>query len=405
MRVECHHVQENCAEHWARPPPTREDAQPLTSRRSEIDNSTVYIYNNYSTSSFNSLSLLGTLSAANTVIFAAVKPPLAKLSNVIGRGQAYMLTISLYVLSYILMASATSIGAYAAGSVLYTMGQSGTNLMNDILISDITTARWRAFGIAVSFTPFLVTPWCAAFIVDSVVADNGIGWRWGIGMLAILMPFCASFVIATLLYYQRRARRLRLAPRPPMTLYEFGSQIDLGGTSLLTAGLILLLVPMAVSGKVPSQWSAPWVIALVVLGAALLVALPCYEHAVARFPVLPPHYFKNRTIVLCVVLIALDSVSFACTHAYLYAWGHVAHGFRARDNTFYTYTNGVVQCLMGIVAGLAVAKLRRYKWVAVVGACIRTVGYGVMLRLRGADNSTAELFCVQVVQGIGSVCV
>lgn len=368
----------------------------------EVDNTTVYIYNNYSTSSFNALSSIASLATANTVIFAAVKPPLAKISNVIGRGQTYLITISLYVISYIVMASASSLGAYATGSVLYTIGQSGTNILNDILISDITTARWRAFAIGVSFTPFLVTVWCAAFIVDSVVAEGGIGWRWGIGMFAILMPFCASFIITTLLYYQGRAKKMGLAPRAKITAYAFCSQIDLGGIFLFTAGLVLLLLPMALSGLTPSEWKTPWVIALIILGAALLVALPFYEHYVAAFPLIPPSYFKNITIVMCLLLVALDNVCFACTHAYLYAWGSISHGFSARNDTFYTYTNGVVQCLIGIITGLVVGKIRRYKWIAVAGVCIRTIGYGIMLRLRGNNNSTGELFAVQVVQGIGS---
>ena len=164
-----------------------------------MDNSTVYVYNNYSTSSFNALSKLATLSTASTIVFAVVKAPIAKISNVIGRGQTYVFTVSCYVLAYILMASAKSINAYAAGIVFYSVGQSGTNTMNDIIISDITTARWRGFGIGVSFFPFLITPWVAAFIVESVV--EGIGWRWGIGMFAILMPFGASFLITTLVYY------------------------------------------------------------------------------------------------------------------------------------------------------------------------------------------------------------
>lgn len=370
---------------------------------SEIDNSTVYIYNNYSTSSFDALSVVASLATANTVIFAAVKPPLAKISNVIGRGQTYLLTISLYVLSYIVMASATSIGAYAAGTVLYNVGQSGTNILNDILISDITTARWRAFAIGVSFTPFLVTVWCAAFIVDSVVAEGGIGWRWGIGMFAILMPFCASFIITTLLYYQGRAKKMALAPGAKITAYEFCSQIDLGGVVLFTAGLVLLLLPMALSGLTPSEWGTPWIIASIALGGFLLIVLPFYECHMAKYPLIPPAYFKNITIVMCLLLVALDNLCFACTHAYLYAWGSVAHGFSARDDTFYTYTNGVVQCLVAILAGLIVAKTRRYKWIAVTGACIRTIGYGVMLRLRGERNSTGELFVVQVIQGIGSV--
>jgi MFS family permease len=36
------------------------------------------------------------------------------------------------------------------------------------------------------------------------------------------------------------------------------------------------------------------------------------------------------------------------------------------------------------------------------GVIIRLVGYGVMIRLRGAENSMAELFTVQLIQGIGS---
>jgi bifunctional ADP-heptose synthase (sugar kinase/adenylyltransferase) len=69
------------------------------------------------------------LSTATTIIFAVVKPPIAKISNVIGRGYTLILTISCYLLAYMLMASAKNIGPYAAGLVFYNIGQSGTNVM------------------------------------------------------------------------------------------------------------------------------------------------------------------------------------------------------------------------------------------------------------------------------------
>lgn len=53
----------------------------------ELDNATVYNYQNYASSSFNQLSKLASLGTAGTIIFAVVKPPIAKLSNVIGRGE------------------------------------------------------------------------------------------------------------------------------------------------------------------------------------------------------------------------------------------------------------------------------------------------------------------------------
>ncbi|KAI1445519.1 MFS general substrate transporter [Annulohypoxylon stygium] len=368
----------------------------------EIDNSTVYIYRNYASSEFQELSKLATLSTASTIIFAVIKPPVAKLSNVIGRGGTYSIAILFYILAYIVMASARTFNAYAAGSVFYSIGQSATNLMNDIVIADLTTARYRAFGIALSFWPFLITPWTAAFIVDSVTAPNGIGWRWGIGILAIIMPFCASFIITTLLYYQVKAEKEGIAPKAKVSFYEFCSHIDLGGVVLFSGGLALLLIPMTLAATTPSAWRTPWIIALIVLGAVLLIVLPFYEHYFAKHPVVPPHYFSNLTIVLCCLLIALDSVGFSATHTYIYAWVTVARGLNARDATFFTYTNGVTQCLIAIIIGIFMAKTKRYKWVCVSGAIIRLIGYGVMLRLRGSQNSIAEIFIVQLIQGIGS---
>ncbi|KAJ5936026.1 major facilitator superfamily domain-containing protein [Penicillium verhagenii] len=366
----------------------------------ELDNSTVYVYNNYSTSSFDALSKLATLSTAGAVLFAVIKPPIAKLSNVMGRGETYIMTISLYVLSHIIMASAKSLNTYAAGYIFYVMGQSGTNIMNDIVISDISNARWRGFAIGVSFSPFLLTPWISAYIVESVIA--GIGWRWGIGMFAILMPFGASFIVTTLLYYQMRARKMGLVLRQRMTVYDFCSQIDLGGMMLFSGGFALILVPLTLAATVTSEWKTPYLDALIAVGAAMLVAFPLYETLVSRYPFMPPSYFKNPTISLCLFLIATDSIGFACTHAYLYTWATVARGFSVRDATFYNATNGVMQCLSGITAGALMMWTRRYKWLIVVGAVVRLIGYGVMIRLRGASNSIFELFFVQIIQGIGS---
>lgn len=97
--------------------------------RSELDNSTVYIYSNYSTSDFDNLSALGTLNTATVIIFAVAKPPIAKISNVIGRGQTLAMTVCFYLLAYILMSSAKSLGPYAGGMVFYNIGQSGMNVM------------------------------------------------------------------------------------------------------------------------------------------------------------------------------------------------------------------------------------------------------------------------------------
>lgn len=98
----------------------------------ELDNSTVYNYQNYATSSFEKLSLLATLSTASTIISAVMKPPIAKISDAIGRGETYIITTSCYVLSYILCASSKTFNVYAAGVVFYSIGQTGTQILDQV---------------------------------------------------------------------------------------------------------------------------------------------------------------------------------------------------------------------------------------------------------------------------------
>ncbi|KAK6826075.1 siderochrome-iron transporter [Apiospora arundinis] len=368
----------------------------------ELDNSTVYTYKNYSTSAFNQLSTLGTLNTAAVIVFAVVKPPIAKISNVIGRGYTLVFTISCYVLSYILMASAQTIGAYAGGFVLYNIGQSGTNVMTNIILMDLISPRWRAFAVGFSYFPFLITPWVAALIVASVVAENGIGWRWGIGMFAILMPFGSSFIIGTLLYYQRKAKRMGILVSQKMTLHEFCSEIDLGGMLLFVSGLACLLLPLTLAAQLTQGWRTPWIIALLVIGVCLLICLGFYEKHVAVYPIIPPSYFKSLTISVSLLMLALDNLGFSATHTYLYSWSVVSYNLDVRTATFLNSTMGVMQCLVGIATGWWMGRSGRYKWLVVLGACIRLIGYGVMIRLRTQDSTIGELFGQQLIQGTGS---
>lgn len=344
--------------------------------------------------------MLATLGTAGSIISAVFKPPIAKISDVLGRAEAYTITVSFYVLSYILCASSKTFNTYAAGFVFYAIGQTGTALLNSIMVSDLSTMRWRGLAYNIIYVPFLITPWISAFVVDSVV--NGIGWRWGIGMFAILMPFCASFIIITLLYFQRRAKKRAIVLTEKLTIYDFFSQIDLGGILLLSGGFTMLLLPITLATTTTSRWKTPWVDALIVLGVIALICLYPYEKYVAKHPVVPVHYFKTLSIVFTFALTCIDNIGFGSTHTYLYAWSIASHHFSARNALFLAYTNGVMQCLVGMATGLVMYKTRRYKWLGVAGAIVRVIGYGVMIRLRTSTTSTAELFIVQLIQGLGS---
>jgi MFS family permease len=344
--------------------------------------------------------VLATLNTAASIITAVSKPPIAKVSDVLGRAEAYIFTITCYILSYILCASSKTFNTYAGGYVFYSVGQAGTAILNSTVVSDISSMRWRGFVYNILYIPFLITPWVSAFIVDSVV--NGIGWRWGIGMFAILMPFCASFIIVTLLVFERRAKRSGLILTERLNIFTFCSRIDLGGILLLSGGFTLVLIPITLAATASDCWKTPWVDALIALGAIALACLYPYEKYVARHPVVPIHYFRTSSVVVSVALACIDNIGFGTTQTYLYIWSMVSHNFSPRDAQFLNYTNSVMQALVGMGTGLLMYKMRSYKWIGVIGAAIRMVGYGVMVRLRTNESSVAELFIVQLIQGAGS---
>lgn len=147
----------------------------------QFDNVLLYNFRNYAASNFNNVAGLSTLGVVGSIVFAVAKPPIAKISN-LGRAEAYIFCICCYLLGYILCASSSSFGVYAGGFVFANIGQTGVNILNDIIISDITSMRARGLGIALSFLPFLIVPWISAFMVENIVRPGGIGWRWGIGM-------------------------------------------------------------------------------------------------------------------------------------------------------------------------------------------------------------------------------
>ena len=64
----------------------------------ELDNATLYNYQPYATSAFNKQSLLAALQTMGSVVTAAAKPPIAKLSDVIGRAEAYCICVTFYVI-------------------------------------------------------------------------------------------------------------------------------------------------------------------------------------------------------------------------------------------------------------------------------------------------------------------
>lgn len=327
---------------------------------------------------------------------------MGKLANVMGRGQLYVVAVTFYVISYVLMATARSFTSYSAGFMFYSIGQSGTDLLNDVIVADITNVRWRALYMGLIKWPYLITPWISGFMISAFTGSRGLGWRWGIGILAILMPICTSMLIATLLHYHRKAQKQELISAKVMPLSEFCSEVDLGGLIIVTMGFALILLPLNLTTTDSSRWNTSWIGGLIGVGVILLVMLPFYEHFVAKNPVIPPHYFTDRTIAMAMFITITDQIGYAVTQRYMLSWSTVAKGLSTSDTTLYTFIYTLSQSLSSILVGWLVGKTRRYKWMVVLGAVVRLAGYGMLVSLPGPQSkNVGEIFGLQALLGVG----
>ena len=91
----------------------------LIASLTSLDSNTTQVLVPYATSSFNTHSLLSVLGIVSGVMNAVVKAPMAKIGDVFGRMEAFLLSVILYVVGYIQMAASHHVGQYAVFRVLF----------------------------------------------------------------------------------------------------------------------------------------------------------------------------------------------------------------------------------------------------------------------------------------------
>ncbi|KAF2217800.1 hypothetical protein CERZMDRAFT_92447 [Cercospora zeae-maydis SCOH1-5] len=302
----------------------------------EFDNATMYNDPNFTTSEFRQVSLLGALSTAGTIVSAVLKPPVAKVPDIIGRTETYCFAVAFYI--------------------IYCVGQADPEPAYRCEYHNVKMARLGKWT-------------CQSAFHDHSV-DRGIHRR-----------LSAADRMMEMGYRHQRMKQFGHSTKAQATYRSFFSKIDIGGMLLLVAGFASLLLPLALAGTTPSHWDAAWVPALIAVGGILLIALVGYEWKIASSPLVPPHFFKNISLVLAWIMGLMDAFAFSSTHTYMYTWAVVVHDFSVRDASFLTFTAGCMQVLTRLIVGALMYKTRHYKWLLIVGVgvCIFGFGSGIVL--------------------------
>ncbi|KAM0787422.1 hypothetical protein ACM66B_003504 [Microbotryomycetes sp. NB124-2] len=375
--------------------------------------------------SFAAHSTLATISTLKSVMQAVSQPPIAGMADVWGRLEAYSVCLFLYALGYVVVASAQSVYAYAAGASINVVGITGLFLLQNIIIGDISSLRNRLFwSIFPSIPVQTINVWVSGNITQSLLGarqENGGMWRWGIGMFCILTPALATPIMLTLGIGMRKSSSTKLAVVAPTAAVEQSAerprltfkqkvvsvfwQLDLVGLLLFVAGAGMVLVTITIANGKGSKWSDAHCIALLVVGGLCCIGFVLWERFGARHPLIPFALMKNRTVIICMCIAVIHPAAGGVVSGYLLTFLQVAANQTTLSAQRITSIASFSGTLVAAANGVLVRYIRYLKPIIIVGFVLEVLAFGLMIRYRESTNSQGELAMVQVVRGVAVGCI
>ncbi|KAL7904426.1 MFS general substrate transporter [Trichoderma velutinum] len=357
---------------------------------------TVVSYQPYALSEFNAHSMLAVIGTIQYILYAIVKPALARAANIWGLLEAFSLSIAAILVGFAINAASQNIGGLAAGQIFYTIGQVGIQFLQQILVAEITTLENRSILGSLILSPTIFTSWIGAPIVSAIVPAK---WRW-----AIIFPTISVPLLFSLWQQKKRARKTEsIATHGNLeNISTLWSRLDIVGLILLTASLTLVLLPMTLSTSIFHSWSSPGKISMITIGGCCFVAFLVYEVYVPTHPIISFKLAKSRTVVAGCILQFVLYLSFYIWAPYFFSFLIIVNNESSKAATNVTAAQTVAIAVIGLLAAFLVRLTATYKWVIMLGMVSKLVGAGLMLRYSNARASTVQILFGQLVSGAGT---
>ncbi|KAL3476240.1 siderophore iron transporter mirC [Aspergillus californicus] len=374
-----------------------------------LEGQTIMSLSAYATSAFSKHSLISTVLVVQNVVNAVIKPPMAKIADVFGRYEAFCVSILIYILGYIQMAASTNVQTYASAQIFYAAGSTGLQILQQVFIADSSSLLNRALLALLPELPFLVTVWIGPTIAGAVLQHSS--WRWGYGMWSIILPASFLPLALSLLFNQRKAKRLNLIKERPHHRRGFLAvcrrtwyDLDIGGLALLSAAVTLILVPLTLAANSKNGWKSNNIIAMIAVGIVCLLLLPFWETSkkLAPKPLLSLHLLKQRTALAgCCLAFFYFMAFYFSVQPYLYSYLQVVQGYDIPTAGRVTQTFAFTSTIAAFTVSVLIKYTRRYRIYVTIGCVIYMVGLLSMLLYRKEGSSAIQVLGTQVIVGIG----
>ncbi|KAJ5600070.1 hypothetical protein N7450_001137 [Penicillium hetheringtonii] len=321
-----------------------------------------------------------------TLCSAVFQPVFSSLSDLFGRKPLVFVAIAWFTIGAIVAGVANNFTHMLIGRSLQGIGGGGVITLTAILIADIVPLSERAkyFGM-------LSGIWSLGTVVGPVIGGcfaEKLTWRW---IFYINFPFIGIGAILIAYSSQFRIRRETFATQM--------RKIDFIGIAVFIPSSASFLIPLTWGG-VLYPWASWHTLAPLIIGSVGLCIFAIYEWRAARYPMIPPAIFHNRTTLISFGGYAVVGLLVWCCLYFLPLYYEAVKGFKPIMSGIALFPETFTVAPSGVIVGLIISRTGKYYWAVCIGWCLSTVGTGLLCLLKANTGTVAWIF-LNLVPGVG----
>ncbi|KAF7595194.1 hypothetical protein BBP40_006938 [Aspergillus hancockii] len=370
-------------------------------------NAILYSLTPYATSSFSSHSLLTVIEIVASAMAAALYIPVAKMLDVWGRAEGFLVMLGFSTLGLILMAVSKNLPTFCAAQVFYTVGFGGLNYCVVVIAADATNLRNRGIAFAWTSSPYMITAFAGSKAAEGFLKN--VSWRWGFGAFSIIVPIVALPIYIVLKLNLRKAEKNGLInltrERSGRTLVEninyWFFELDLPGVILFAGGLTVFLLPFTLATSAPNGWKTDYIIAMIVVGIVVLVLFALYQIYLAPTPFLKSRFLFDRTVLGACLLDFTYQMSYYCWNSYFSSFLQVVNNLTVAEAGYVGSTFQVVSGVLLFIAGWLIRKTGYFRWLLVIGVPLYIFAQGLMIHFRQPNGYIGYIVMCEIFISVG----
>ncbi|KPM40487.1 Siderophore iron transporter mirB [Neonectria ditissima] len=359
----------------------------------------------YVTSDFASHSLLTVIGTVANAMTAAVYIPMAKMLDVWGRAEGFLLMAGFSTLGIILMAVSQNLATFCAAQVFYQVGFAGVIYVVCVLAADATNLKNRGLAFAFTSSPYMITAFAGSKAAEGFLLN--VSWRWGFGCFAIIIPFVTIPLFLLLKINLRKAEKRGLLVREStgrtflQSVKHVLVQFDIFGVFLFAGGLTVFLLPFTLATSAPKQWETDYIIAMIVVGFVMLVAFGFYQAYWAPAPFIKKEFLTNRTVIAACLIDLTYQTSYYCWASYFTSFLQVVNNLTVAEAGYVNSTFQVVSGVLLFFVGYLIRRTGYYKWLFYIAVPLYIFAQGLMIYFRRPNQHIGYLVMCEVFISIG----